>query len=125
MTTTRLTDADPLSAADVDAMTRAITLVRGRGRRRQIDEKLKVEKWARVGRFAAYSCQIDSLHLEPWEWPPIWIRDVDAAMTAPDDARRIGDAARLLQRMLALGLSRYEPSPMAAISAAEHRQAAR
>ena len=119
--TTRLTDADPLTDVDRDAMTRAIEMCRSenKGRRQQIDQKLKDEKWRRVGRFAAYSCQIDALHLEPWEWPPIWIRDIDAALLTPNDARRIGDAARLLQKMLALGISRYEPDPLAAIAAAE------
>jgi hypothetical protein len=121
MTTRRLTDADPLTAADIDAMTRAIEMCRaeGAGRHRQIDAKLKDEKWARVGRFASYCSQTTTLRLEPWETPPIWIRDIDAALHAPDDARRVRDAARLLQKMLALGISRYEPSPMKAIERAE------
>ena len=58
----------------------------------------------------------------PWEMPPIRIRDIDAALHAPDDARRIGDAARLPQRMQALGISRYEPSPMRAIERVEAKR---
>lgn len=110
-----------LTDADIAAMTRAIEMCRAesQGRRQQIDAKLRDEKWARVGKFASYAQQTITLHLEPWEWPPIWIRDVEAALHAPDDARRIGDAARLMRRMQALGISRYEPSPLTAIEQAE------
>jgi hypothetical protein len=112
--TIRLTDADR------DAMTRPIEMWRAeKGRRQQVDAMLTERPWARVGRFAAYCSQTTTLRLEPWEWPPLWIREIDAALHAPDDARRIGDAARLLQRMLALNISRYEPSPRKAIEQAE------
>lgn len=43
---------------------------------------------------------------------------VGAALNAPEDARNIPGAARLLQRMLDAGLSRYEPDPIAALEQA-------
>jgi hypothetical protein len=63
--------------------------------------------------------------LQPWETPPIRIRDIEAALHAADDARRVRDAARLLQRMQALNISRYEPNPLRAIAEAEQRQTAK
>lgn len=50
------------------------------------------------------------------------IRDIEAALHAADDARRTRDASRLLQRMLALGLSRYEPDAVAALEHSGRRQ---
>jgi hypothetical protein len=110
-----------LTDLDRDALTRALVACRSESaaRSRQLDAKLQAEPWERVARFAAYSVQIDALRLEPWETPPVRIRDIDAALSAPDDARRVRDAARLLQRMLALNISRYEPDPLRAIAEAE------
>lgn len=67
--TTRLTDADPLTDVDRDAMTRAIEMCRSenKGRRHKIDQKLKDEKWRRVGRFcpsAVHSSNEKSLLLQ-------------------------------------------------------------
>jgi hypothetical protein len=65
---------------------------------------------------------MDSLHLDPWECPPVWITNLAAALKAPDDARHIPGSARLLQKMLALGLSRFEPNPLHAIAEADERR---
>jgi len=45
------------------------------GRGEQLDFKLRHETWKSVAQFAAYSQQVDNLHLRPWEVPPIWIDD--------------------------------------------------
>jgi hypothetical protein len=123
--TTRLTDADPLTDVDRDAMTRAIAITRKESpaRAAQIFDMLSSRPFERVGRFAAFSCQVDALKLTPWETAPLQIRDIDAGLNAPDDTRRIGDAARLLQRLLRAGLSRYEPSPLAALARVEAKPA--
>lgn len=86
--TKRLTDADPLSDADIDAMKRALIACRAesKGRDRQIFDMLSERPWARVGRFAAYSCQVTSLRLQPFELAPVNIRNIEAALQAPDDA---------------------------------------
>ncbi len=63
-----------LTKADFDAMTRAIAAARvqSRGSNRQIEDKLRREPFEAVGRFAAFSAQIASLHLEPWESTPLY-----------------------------------------------------
>jgi hypothetical protein len=100
-----------LTERDFDAMTRAIAAARGesRGRARQIDDKLRRESFEAVGRFAAFTAQIASLNLEPWESTPLYA-------DCPE-------SRAMLQKMLALGLSRYEPDPLQAIAEAERRQA--
>jgi hypothetical protein len=116
-----------LTDVDRDAMTRAIETTRNesRARRRQVDSMLASRPFERVGRFASFSCQMDALHLDPFEVPPCWINNIDVALITPNDARHIPGSARLLQKMLALGLSRFEPNPLQAIQQAEQRQAAK
>jgi hypothetical protein len=66
---------------------------------------LRNEPWADVGRFAAFSRQITSLGLQPWESTVVY------AVTP--------EARALLRRLKAAGLSRYEPDPVAACEAAD------
>src|SRR5262245_48320543 len=108
-----------LSAVDREAMERAIEIVRHRDKARavQIADKLASEPWEEVGAFAAYTAQCDALRLKPWQWPPCWIADI-AAEPPPDHSGR-RRAAELLQRLLAAGLSRYEPDPLGALERAE------
>ena len=47
---------------------------------------------------------------------------IGAALNAPEDGKRIRSAAKLLRRMQALGISRYHPNPVQAITEAEKRQ---
>jgi hypothetical protein len=75
-----------------------------------------------VGQFAAYSCQDDHLQLEPWQVPPCWLRDdraVQAALSMPHDLSGRREAGELVQRLLAAGLSRYEPNPLEALARVE------
>lgn len=84
----------------------------------QIKAKLASEPWADVARFAASSEQIDTLNLKPWQAPPSHIDDPEAVIalgTSHPDYK----AAKLLQRMLARGVSRFAPDPLAAIEAAK------
>jgi hypothetical protein len=69
--------------------------------------------------FCASHCQSRSLNLQAWQTPPMWVRDLDAALREPFGGKR-GDreAAELLQRMLDAGLSKYEPDPLAALDQA-------
>jgi len=115
-----------MNKTDLAALSLAIETQRKRGpaHRIQIDNMLRREPWESVGRFAAYSCQCNSLNLAPWETPPIWIDDIGAALNAPEDGKRIRCAALLLQRMLALGISQYHPSPLAAIEKMAENQTA-
>jgi hypothetical protein len=108
-----------LSREDTRAMARAIDLVRSEDRhhREQIDGMLTSEPWEDVGRFAAYAAQDRSLRLKPWEVCPCNVHDLEAALAAPpEDHRGFRRAAELLQRLLAAGLSRFEPNPLAALA---------
>ena len=81
------------------------------GRSKQIDAKLKDEPWEEVAWFAAYCAQIELLKLKPWQQPPCHADE--------DDPNERGKAAqKLLREMLAAGVSRYHPDPLAAIAAA-------
>lgn len=102
-----------ITDTDRDAMTRAIAAARRESatRRKQIDAKLRKEPWEVVGRFAAFSAQIESLHLQPWE----------STLVYADTP----EAHALLRRLKAAGLSKYEPDPLAAIAEAERRATAK
>lgn len=75
-----------------------------------------------TAKFCAYLCQSRNLRLEIQEFPPCWLLDVDD-VEGPAFKRK-SEAARLLKRLLAARLSRYEPDPVAALAAAEKLQAA-
>jgi hypothetical protein len=76
-------------------------------RARQLDDMLKDRSWFDVASFASSCCQSRFLNLKPWESAPA---DTDNADSGP--------AAELLRRMLAAGLSKFEPDPASAILAA-------
>jgi hypothetical protein len=109
---------------DREAMRRAIEELRRKGGEdlRQIEQKLRDEPWEDVGRFAAYFCQDEHLQLEPWQVPPCWLRtdrDVEAALSMPHDHSGRREAGELVQRLLAAGLSPYEPNPLEALERVE------
>ena len=92
---------------DRAALVRAMEMARNDPERaRQLDAKLKNEPWHEVARFAAYVCQCDNLKLLPHQTPPCAV--------IPND--RDKDAVNLLRRMLAAGLSEFEPDPLKALS---------
>src|SRR5262245_4461299 len=98
-----------LNQTDRDALERCMEIAqRDPGRADQLQSKLRDEPWHEVAEFAAYSCQIDALHLKPWQQPPCIVDEDD-----PDEKDK--DAQGLLRKMLAAGISRYEPDPMAAL----------
>jgi hypothetical protein len=97
------------------------------GRRDQIDDFLRTRPFEEVGRFASYHCQMRSLHLPPWMYPPalIDITAVGEILAAGDnDMHGRFVAAKLVQRLLDLGVSKFHPDPMAAIDAAKRDAAA-
>jgi hypothetical protein len=66
------------------------------------------EPWIEVAESAAGHCQREALALKPWQEPPM-----EADEDNPDD--RDPKARRLLIRMLAAGVSRFDPDPMKAL----------
>jgi hypothetical protein len=106
---------------DRQALTLAIETARKQSAadQQQIDDKLSREPWLAVAVFAAHGCQERALRLKPWQcWPPCALEpdDVD---TPGLEHRAIRRSAALLRRMLALGISRWHPDPIAAIERAE------
>ena len=83
-------------------------------RAEQLQAKLKDEPWEEVAEFAAFSVQIDSLDLLPWQAPP-------AIVSEDDDDPIQADAVKLLRRMLAAGVSRYHPDQLAALAGPKRR----
>ncbi|MBR1170713.1 hypothetical protein [Bradyrhizobium liaoningense] len=105
--------------ADQAAFELALSRILGNpehSQRQQITDKLASEPWADVAVFAAASEQIDALNLKPWQAPPSHIDDPEAVIalgTSHPDYK----AAKLLQRMLAHGVSKFHPEPLLAIEA--------
>jgi hypothetical protein len=109
-----------LTPTDKAALELAIDLARkgDRTSQQQIDAMLKERPWQDVAEFAAYGCQCDALRLKPWQPPPCWA-EVDDQDNEAGPISGHKAAAELLRRMLALGISRWHPDPLAAIETAE------
>ena len=109
-----------LSPADMDALTRAVAEQRARGgeRKQQIEDMLATRTWLETAKFAAYSLQILHLEIKPWQVVPCDVMP-DAVDAPGDEMRHVGSAARIVRRLLAAGLSRYEGDPLAALERAK------
>jgi hypothetical protein len=64
--------------------------------------------WRERAEWSCWVLQVQNLHLRPWQVAPC---DVDLASTDERDAA----ACALLRRMLAMGMSRYDPNPSQAL----------
>ena len=78
-------------------------------------------EWIKRARRCAGVAQMITLRLRPWEAPPIV---TDDEVTKPDRYGSRPQEVELRQRMIKLGVSVYEPDPIAAIEAAEAERAA-
>jgi len=88
----------------------------------RIDDRLAAgEDWTDIGKSCAYHRQIVVLDLMPWQSPPCYA-DPGALREPFGDPRAARESAELLQRLLRLGLSRFEPDPLAAIAEAEAKR---
>lgn len=109
---------EPFDEIDNEALKRCVELTRAEPDSvEQISDMLADRPFESVATFCAYHQQTNNLRLKPWEFPPCWIFDIDAALNIPEamDTYRKRDAAKLLQRMLDLDISQFEPDPMSAI----------
>jgi hypothetical protein len=113
-------DLDPV---DREALERAMAIAMQRDplSAEHLASKLKDEPWREVAEFAAYSCQIESLSLKPWQDPPV---SIDEDADEPDNAERASNTAarKLLRQMLRAGVSRYEPDPLTALRRVNKRR---
>jgi hypothetical protein len=73
--------------------------------------------------FASFCAQGRALRVQPWQTLP-QNASLDSLREPFGEAHGWREAAELLKKMLALGISKYEPNPLAAIAEAEKRQAA-
>jgi hypothetical protein len=80
----------------------------------QIEDMLRDRPRREVCEFASYSMQVHNLGLRPWQSPPC-----HGDSYPGHDGHAAG--AALLQRLLAAGLSRFEPDPIAALERVETR----
>jgi len=101
---------------DRDSMRRCIEIMRHESpeSREQIEHKLKDEGFEKAGHFAAYAVQCDTLRLKPWEAPPCCVWGYDQS-----------GGIELRERLVAAGLSIYEPDPVKALAEAEQQEAVR
>lgn len=114
-----------LSAIDRDALARGIPIARSIAPiiSRAIDQILAREGWDNAARYACHYCQVTSLGLMPYETPPA-LMNLEAGLRLPFNSKnRDREGAELLRRMLATGLSRFEPNVEAALQQAEKNRA--
>ena len=107
---------------DREALRRAMRMAKASdpARKEQLESKLQDEPWEEVALFAAYCCQCNTLHLKPWQPPPMWAEE----NRPRDDHPSAGKVAawELRRRLLKAGLSQWEPDPVAALEAVAARQ---
>jgi hypothetical protein len=110
--------AADLSAEDIDALKRALKLMQeaGEAERAHYDAIHKESGWREAAIRAAYSAQVKSLDLRPWQAVPFEAADeIDEAGGYGKTEAEVG----LRQRLLAAGLSLYEPDPIEALTRAD------
>lgn len=111
-----------MKAIDRAAMTAAIEQMRSESAdsRARIDEIIAKQGFEEAGETAAYHCQCQTLRLRPWQSPPMYAA---ARLDGPDDMVW-KQAETLAHRLLAAGLSKYEPDPIGALATSEAKPAA-
>ncbi len=99
-----------LPETDRDALQRALDLDGG------LPEMVKQSGWLAAAEQASFSAQHKSLGLRPWQDAPVYADLADLDRSEPGHRSKKWEAARLLQKLLDAGLSRYEPSPAEALA---------
>ena len=113
-----MTAETELTAADIEALERALAAVRAESVEdaARLDSLAERKGWFEAASTAAYRCQLRSLQLKPWHCPPMDCGDVPFKNGGYGNTER---EVRPRLRMKALGLSVYEPFPAEAIAKAE------
>src|SRR5262249_41612488 len=118
---TTMGNLNPDGASDRGALERALAMARSESEqeRERFDRQIADRGWQWAAESAAYHCQCRTLRLKPWQAPPAHVRgDVvgDSYGNKPEEVE-------LRQRLLAAGLSLFEPDPLAALEAAGAKRA--
>lgn len=111
-----------MEQVDREAMQAAIAMMRADPEHRDLIEGLlRNQGEHEAGMFAVGFYQVKNLHLKGWECPPCDTCNV----TEPSNhyGYRLSEIV-LLRRMLAAGLSRYDPNPMPTLERIERESAA-
>jgi hypothetical protein len=113
-----------MTRTDKDALRRAIEMAKTLDPAivQAVEAMLKSRTWQEAAEYACYHCQVKSLRLRPWQAPPLRSDDVVDPATAGMYGGKPEEVA-LRQRMIALGLSEFEPDPLTAIEHAEAEMA--
>jgi len=105
-------DAADLNEIDAAALRRCVEIQLAPGNEDGpfVRHMLRTRPWVEVALWCSHHCQYWALGLRPWGPPP----PASAEPSEDDPAVR-----ELLARLAAAGLSRFEPSPIEALRAAE------
>jgi hypothetical protein len=103
---------------DTQALKRCVEIAsREPGYAAHLKDLLKERAWIEVAVTACYHVQSHALRLRPWQEPP--------CVVSEDGPERDSVAQALLRKMLAAGVSRYEPDPLAATRSAANKPKSR
>jgi hypothetical protein len=114
-----------INQIDLAALRQALAIMRASSDphdREYVESHLRDERWDVTAANCAMTLQERALNLRPWELCPAAIRDLPASLKAPENHKGERRAAAMLQKMLALGVSRHAPDPVRAIADAEQRK---
>lgn len=104
-----------MTSRDADALRRCLLVaLNDPDHRDRFLAQIEADGREEAERSAAYTVQYRAMRLKPWESPPCW--------AAPDGSSTNADCAALATRMIAAGLSRFEPDPLAALERATSRK---
>ena len=121
----RRSEFDDLSEADREALERCIEAIRQEApsRRKEVASKLASEGWRATAEWACWLCQDRNLKCKPWQWvTPGRIGDVQVSLTAdPNGHTGERSAAEIVRRLFKVGLTKFEPNPLAALARIEPR----
>jgi len=104
-----------LTEIDRDALRRALeaAAAEGAGYRKHLDGIEARDDWVSAAQSASYHLQVKNLRLRPWQCPPCDCRSNEIGVGYGRSRAEV----MLRRRMLAAGLSLYEPDPRAAFAA--------
>jgi hypothetical protein len=122
-------DGIELDALDRAALERAIAMTLAEDDQASVEQVKDMlanpgRTWWETATFCAYHQQGRNLRIKPWEYTPCWIEpdEIDAIVARGQDRQKYG-AAKLLKRMLACGLSEFDPTPLESLAAVERTAA--
>ena len=121
-----ITELDPIDQAALELAIAHTLAEPDRDRVEQVTSMLADRPRLEVAQFCSYHRQMATLRLRPWETPPCHIDEcrIGEILSAPrqHDVHSERTAAKLLEKMLVLGISQYHPDPITAIAVPDGRR---